>query len=116
MRPEYGALLVMVLLTTAGQLGAKTGALRLRPGKGLRPLLRSAFNLPLLAGTGAVLTAPLFYFYALARIPLSQAYGFTALNYILVHFAGTLFLGEKKNRYHTAGILCIAAGVAVWSL
>ncbi|MFW6360997.1 MAG: EamA family transporter [Spirochaetota bacterium] len=112
----YLALLFMVLLTTAGQILAKRGALRISIRHGFGRLLRTMANWPLALGGLSVVAAPVLYMYALSHLPLSIGYSFSGLTYLLVVLTGHLLLKERITLYHIAGTLCILAGLSVWNL
>ena len=112
----YLALLLMVLLNTAGQILVKRGAIRIRSHRGIGHLLRTMVNWPLALGGLSVIAAPILYMYALAHLPLSIGYSFSGLTYLLVVLTGHLLLKERITLYHIAGTLCILAGLSVWNL
>lgn len=112
----YLALLLMVLLNTAGQILVKRGAIRIRSHRGIAHLLRTMLNWPLALGGLSVVAAPLLYMYALSHLPLSIGYSFSGLTYLLVVLTGHLLLKERITLYHIAGTLCILAGLSIWNL
>lgn len=115
----YPALLLMVLMTTTGQLLLKRGSARIafrRQGKiRLARGLKSMLNPYTMAGGLSVAGAPLLYMYALSRLPLSAAYGFSGLSYVGVVLGSRLFLHERVTLYHISGSLVILAGLALWN-
>lgn len=115
MTEAYLKLTAMILLVSVGQVFMKLGAGRVRYAAG-RPVFRSFFNLFLVAGGASVVFAPLLYFSALRDIPLSAAYGFTGLTYLIVFFCSWLLLKERITGFHAAGIILIAAGFGLWNL
>lgn len=113
---SYLCLGVMVLLTAAGQVLVKLGATDVRYGAGIGPFLRSLWRWPLLSGAVAVLAAPVFYFVALARVPLSFAYACTGFTYVLVLLGSAWILGERLRLEHAAGVALIFLGIALFGL
>jgi drug/metabolite transporter (DMT)-like permease len=111
----YLKLAAMIILVSAGQVFMKLGALRVQYAAG-RPVFRSFFNPFLIAGGASVVFAPLLYFSALREIPLSAAYGFTGLTYLIVFLCSWLLLKERITGFHAAGIILIAAGFGLWNL
>ncbi len=118
-------LLVVVLLSAAGQVLVKAGSNLTLPdqdepgGLGLVRRLcafvRKAMNPWLLAGMACVAFVPLLYTRALAGSTLSTVYGATGLSYPLVILASALVFGERIGRRQIAGGVLIVAGFLVWS-
>jgi undecaprenyl phosphate-alpha-L-ara4N flippase subunit ArnE len=113
---KYFALLAMCLFVTIGQLSIKIGALKIKSGMGFLSFVKSFLNAPLILGGVSVLVAPVFYFYALTKVNLSIAYGFTGLNYVFVFMGSWLILKEKVSVYHFIGIFLIFFGVLLVNL
>ncbi|MFO7849565.1 MAG: EamA family transporter [Spirochaetia bacterium] len=111
----YLALMLMVLLTTAGHLLVKRGSARIDFTEGVKRGVVSMANPYTLSGAAAVAGAPLLYMYALSELTLSTAYGFSGLTYAGVVAGGRLFLGERITLYHISGSLVILAGLALWN-
>lgn len=105
--------LASVTLSAVAQLLLKLGAsdatrVRLAQGGGeLQGLLTSPLVLTGLAlyGVGALL-----WLFVLARTPLSLAYPFVGIGFILTMAAGLLVLGEQISAARVAGTLLIAGG------
>ncbi len=122
-----GMLLLVVLLSAAGQVLVKAGAERTLPGedepgrsgspvlKRFAAFLGRAMNLRLVCGAACVALVPLIYTRALSSLPLSRAYGATGLTYPLVIGAGALFLRERVGIRHAVGSLLIVGGFLLWS-
>jgi len=88
---------------------------------------RAALSVPPLAsfaGVSALLTSPVFLLalalYGLAtvlwvgvlqQVPLSRAYPFTALGFVVVPVCGVVFLGERMQWQLAAGLVLIFAGL-----
>jgi len=115
MTGPYVKLMIMIVLVSAGQVCMKLGALRVTDTEG-RVNIRSLFNPFLLAGGATVVFSPLLYFSALKDIPLSSAYGFTGLTYIIVFLSSWLFLKEKITVFHLAGSILVGAGFVLWNI
>ena len=112
---NYVSLLIMVLLTSIGQLLVKQGAVTIHYNKGLRCFIKTFFNKYIILGVSAVLVAPVFYIYALINIKLSVDYSFTALIYIFVFLGCWLILKERTNFYQFWGVLLIFLGVLIFN-
>ena len=104
-------ILASVALSALAQLALKAGtggAARSRDaGSELLAMAQSPFVIGGLAlyGLGAVL-----WLFVLARAPLSLAYPFVGLGFILTMLAGSLVLGEQLTAGRIAGTLLIACG------
>lgn len=118
-------LVIVVLLSAAGQVLVKAGANLTLPdqdepddtglARRLRAFVRKAMNPWLLAGMACVALVPLLYTRALAGSALSAVYGATGLSYPLVIVASALVFGERIGRRQIAGGALIVAGFLVWS-
>ncbi|MEP2990806.1 MAG: EamA family transporter [Parasphingorhabdus sp.] len=106
-------ILFSVTLSALAQLALKTGTAAARvpnsPGVGneafalaQNPLIWSGL---FLYGLGAVL-----WLFVLGRVPLSVAYPFVGMGFILTMAAGALVLGEEMSAARIGGTLLIAAG------
>ncbi len=100
------ALLASVALGALGQVLFKLGV---RGGAPLPTALASPF---VVLGALAYAASTLFWLQALSRLPLSVAYPFLSLNFVLVPLAGHLLFREPLSAPQLAGCLLIAAGVA----
>lgn len=106
-------ILTSVCLSAIAQLSLKFGAGRATAagsnalGSEFNALLQSPWVLTglTLYGLGALL-----WLFVLARVPLSLAYPFVGVGFILTMLAGALVLGETVSATRAAGTLCIALG------
>lgn len=96
--------LASVALGTAGQVLFKLGV-RATP---LPAALASPF---VLAGLAAYALSTLLWLQALARLPLSLAYPFLSLNFLLVPLAAHFLLREPLSPPQLAGCLLVVAGL-----
>ena len=64
-------------------------------------------------GLACWLLSTLLWISVLARAPLSFVYCLGATNYLLVPLAARTLFGEQLTRPHLAGMVLIAAGVAL---
>lgn len=101
-----------VAFSTMGQLFLKSGAQHLA-GLGRLEFLRAALqDVHVLAGLAAWFASTVCWLYVLRVAPLSRAYGFTSLNYVLVPLASVYVFGEHVRRLHALGIVLIILGIA----
>lgn len=59
--------------------------------------------------------ATLLWIYLLQTIPLSRAYPFAALGFVLVPAAGVLFFQEQVSGLYAAGAILIVVGLSLIS-
>jgi drug/metabolite transporter (DMT)-like permease len=111
--------LFSVVLATAGQLTLKTGMTRVgyigteRLGKPLKLLLQVATTWQVLVGLTLFFVSAGFWILVLSRVPLSFAYPFAGLTYLLIALFGKFVLGEHVPGLRWFGIALIIAGILV---
>lgn len=99
-----------VLLGVAGQAFLKTGAAAAQSG-GVAETLASALATPaVLAGLALYALSSLLWLVVLSRVPLSLAYPFGSLAYVLVTLVA-LAMGETVPLLRWAGLVLIVTGV-----
>lgn len=110
------ALVAFALLLAAGQILFKRAAIgvpSIATAGGLTGLLLApSFWLALLLYGSATL----LWLRILHVVPLSRAYPFAALGFVLVPAAGLLLFGEKLSRNYLVGMLLILGGIATVSI
>ena len=109
----YLLLLIMPAMVTTGQVLLKKSAGNILTGEGLRRFVLSFLKPGIIAGIAAVAFAPLIYIKALGEVPLSEAFAFNSLNYVLVFFSGRLILRERVNPLQITGVILITAGFLI---
>lgn len=112
---QVGALLGFSAMLATGQTLFKLAALNMRQGTAVESLL----SLPTLASFWASLAlygcATLLWIWLLQSIPLSRAYPFVALGFVIVPVMAALFFGERLTFTYGIGTVLIVAGVMVTS-
>lgn len=107
--------LLNILLDTGGQLAFKRAALTDQPLAGtawMRWIRR--LREPWIWGGVVCFAAEFVVWLAfLSLVPLSRGVLLGSINIVAVQIAGRLLFGEMLNRWRLAGILLIAAGVAI---
>ena len=106
--------LCSVLMIAAGQVLFKLLGLRLQAGV---PILEPRM-LGIALGSVAIYgMATLLWIYVLKTLPLTRAYPFMALSFVLVPLGGVLFFSEAVRPMYVAGLVLIVAGVVLtgWS-
>lgn len=110
--PQSLAVLFCVALISLGQVLFKHVGLLLTSspnGLNMRILLTTA-------GAFAIYgLATLIWIYLLRTIPLSKAYPYMALSFVLVPLAAALLFSETINAPYVAGMVLIVAGIIVIS-
>lgn len=106
-------LFLNALALAAGQLLFKSTAVRLKELP-LAALLRSiAFVPSFYAACLIYAVATVLWVWILTKVPLSTAYPFVGLSFIVVALTSWLFFGETPTVRGCIGILMVAAGVAL---
>jgi drug/metabolite transporter (DMT)-like permease len=111
--------LFSVVLATAGQLILKTGMTRVgyigseRMGKPLKLLMQVAGTWQVLLGLFLFVVSAVSWLLVLSRVPLSFAYPFAGLTYLLIALFGKFALGEHVPGLRWLGIALIIAGILV---
>lgn len=107
---QVGMVLFCVSLISLGQVLFKyVGLLSAQSANGLsvRTLLFGGIALSIYG------FATLIWIYLLRSVPLSKAYPFMALSFVLVPFAAYLFYGETVTPAYYLGLLFIMSGIVV---
>ncbi|MCB1749893.1 MAG: transporter [Gammaproteobacteria bacterium] len=104
-------LLLFAVLLAAGQVLFKVTALELGPASGLAnlsQLVRSPY-----AWTACALyaTATVLWIVLLKTVPLSIAYPFVALGFVVVPAAAAIWFDEPVSLRYAAGVACILVGI-----
>ena len=94
----------------AASLLAAAGQILLALGARGNQELSQYFNKTLLAGLFAYGAGTVAWIFALSRLPLSFAYGFTALTFILVYLGSAAILREQLRLWPMIGVALIAVG------
>jgi len=104
-------LLAISLVTTGGHILFKKGAVLIN-GENIATWINPALIFGLLFyGIGTLL-----WVFALRFIPLSKAYPFTFLTFILVTLFSALFLGDRITPWYILGMGLIFAGLVFTSI
>jgi drug/metabolite transporter (DMT)-like permease len=111
-----GLLLFAVLLAAGGQLllkhGMQVATARAHAGDG--SLLVQAATTPMVIGGLAVFAiSAVAWLAVLSRVPLSVAYPFNALSYLIILTASVLLLHERANIVTWAGSLLVVSGLII---
>lgn len=117
---NYLYIALTILLTVYGQIVIKwqaglAGALPTGGGDKLFFLFRLMLNPWVLSGFCAAFLASLAWMAAMTKLPLSHAYPFMSLAFVLVMFLSALFFQEPLTWPKIVGMACIVAGIVIGS-
>ena len=112
----YFLVAMTVLLTVLGQFAIKWQVLRAGPLPEDLPariefLLRLLMNPWIVGGLFAAFAASLCWMVAMTKLPLSQAYPYTAASFVLVVLGGAWLFSEPLTTNRVIGVVLIGAGV-----
>jgi len=105
-------ILVAVACSTIGQLFLKSGAQHLASLGRLEFLFAAVRDMHVVSGVVAWMASTLCWLYVLRVAPLSSAYAWTSLNYVLIPLASVYLFGEHLRRLHVVGMVLIVMGLA----
>jgi multidrug transporter EmrE-like cation transporter len=112
----YFYLVCMVALTGIAQYLVKRGGLKLRTDSGIGPFIGSFFNRGNAVAALLMVIAPVFYIMALRYLPLSTAYIFSGLNFVVVALIGRLVFHEPLSARRLTGLALIVTGIIVFAI
>ncbi|WP_337828792.1 hypothetical protein [Pseudonocardia sp. TMWB2A] len=105
------AQLALKIGTSAAKSGASGAASASASGAGLGGEMGALLQSPMVyVGLGLYGFGALLWLFVLGRAPLSLAYPFVGMGFILTMAAGSLYLGEHLSAGRLIGTLLIAAG------
>jgi drug/metabolite transporter (DMT)-like permease len=108
--------LISVILSMVGQLILKRGMSDLGPvsftNRGLPEIIWAIATDPfIIVGMVIYAVSVLYWLVGLSRVPLSYAYPFISLSYVLILGASFFLLGEHLSLLRISGVLVICLGV-----
>lgn len=117
---SYFYIALTILFTVYGQIIIKWQAELAAPlptgiVKKLAFLLKLSFNPWVLSGLFAAFLAALAWMAAMTRLPLSHAYPFVSLSFVLVLFSSYIFFHEPLTWPKIAGMVFIVVGIVIGS-
>lgn len=117
--PQTLAIMITsIVMATTGQLllraGMESVGLVELTGESLSGFARSAITTwQILIGLGAFVLSAVLWLISLSRVPLSTAYPFVSLSYVLILLASVVILGERPLPLNWIGAGLIVAGITV---
>jgi drug/metabolite transporter (DMT)-like permease len=119
-KPLVVALLaVSIALGASGQLLFKVGSLRMPPFAelGAFGLLGRMLTTPtIVIGFACFFLSSLLWIYAIRQLPLSVAYPFVALSYIVIFIGSAILFDESITWRHWTGAALIVCGIVLINL
>lgn len=117
---SYFYIALTVLFTVYGQIvikwqASQAGQLPVGSGDKILFLLRLLLNPWVFSGLFVAFLASLTWMAAMTKLPLSHAYPFMSLAFVLVMFLSVFFFHEPLNWPKLVGMLCIVVGIAIGS-
>jgi undecaprenyl phosphate-alpha-L-ara4N flippase subunit ArnE len=100
-----------VLILIASTLCAALGQILFRAGARNAETLVEFFNRWIMVGLFAYGVGTVLWIYVLSRAPLTVAYPFTALTFVLVYLAGAVLFGEPVTVRAMAGVVLVLGGL-----
>jgi undecaprenyl phosphate-alpha-L-ara4N flippase subunit ArnF len=112
------ALSASIVLSALGQLGMKAGMQAMHTAAGQGSISTATWALWTVAGLTAYVLSFGAWLVVLIRYPLSYAYPFLGLSYVLVYIGAAKWaeLAEPVTQLRTVGTIFVIAGVALVSL
>ena len=113
---SIGVLLFAVALAATGQLVLKNGmnlAKADSQAQGRSLLLVAATSPWILGGLVIFGVSAVAWLVTLSRVPLSVAYPFNALGYVVILIASTVILHERTNVWTWVGTVLVVSGLIV---
>ena len=109
-------LVTFALSMATGQVLFKLGATKAPPAVDLQGWMSLIFHPLVLTALTLYGAATFLWLWLLQRIPLTTAYPFAALAFVLVPLGGWLFFNESVNFKYVGGVALILSGVLLTSL
>ena len=109
-------LVTFALSMATGQVLFKLGATRVAPASDVDGWINLIFQPIVISALALYGAATFLWLWLLQKIPLTTAYPFAALAFVLVPLGGWLFFDESVNIKYIGGVSLILAGVLLTSL
>ncbi|MBV8168815.1 MAG: EamA family transporter [Alphaproteobacteria bacterium] len=108
---QAGQLSVFAFLLATGQILFKRAAESGPPLRGLAEIVGLAGNLYVWSALLVYGFATLYWIYLLQQVPLTRAYPFAALSFVLVPLFAWLIFGDAVTLRYAGGVALIVLGV-----
>lgn len=108
---QYGQIFTVVAMMAAGQFLFRKSALDAPPLSSLSGIAALLINPLFILALVIYGAATLLWVAVLQQVPLSRAYAFTALSFVVVPAAAVFFLGERATIGFVIGLVLVIAGL-----
>ncbi|MDY0883513.1 DMT family transporter [Dongia soli] len=102
-----------ISLNVYSQIAIKKGVLRVGLGGRVYRFARVYLDPWILSGLGAAVLGSFCWIAAMTKLPLSLAYPFTSLGFVLVSVSGALFFDEPISWKRLAGLALVVTGLSL---
>ena len=109
-------LVTFAISMATGQVLFKLGATRVPAAENLEGWIALIFQPIVITALALYGAATFLWLWLLQKIPLTTAYPFAALAFVLVPLGGVLFFNESVNLKYIGGVTLILGGVVLTSL
>jgi multidrug transporter EmrE-like cation transporter len=113
---QLARLLSFALFMAAGQVLFKKVSLMIPSLDSWRAIISLGSNVWFLLAISLYMLATFLWIDILREIPLSRAYPFIAIGFVLVPLAGYFFFAEPLNARYFAGVALIVTGIYLTAL
>jgi len=117
---SIGCLLTSILMGAVGQVWIKKGLNSITDLNFANGVIHSYFKIFLsfhvMLGLTLYAAGVFFWLYGLSKVPLSFAFPFVSLSYVLVFFLSWFYLGEQISMLRWTGLFTICLGVFIVSI
>jgi drug/metabolite transporter (DMT)-like permease len=113
--PQLIGLVSFAMSMATGQILFKLGATKAIPAEGLQNWINLIFQPVVIFALCLYAASTFLWLWLLQKIPLTTAYPFAALAFLLVPFGGWLFFKEPLNGKYMIGVAFILGGVILTS-
>jgi len=110
---QAAQLSAFALMLSAGQILFKRAADTGQPLRQVGDAIGLAGNPYMWAAFAIYGTATVFWIYLVQQVPLTRAYPFAALSFVIVPFFAWCVLGEAISPRYVLGIVLIGAGICL---
>jgi len=113
---EYVLIVLVVTLTSTGQVLQKLGADRgLKHARGTMGIVYALFQWEIILSGMCLASAIVIWLAVLYHMDVSKAYPFISSGFVVVLLAARFYLHEAISWRRWAGVLCIVAGISLLS-
>jgi undecaprenyl phosphate-alpha-L-ara4N flippase subunit ArnE len=108
---QYGQIFAVVAMMAGGQFLFRKSAIEAPPLSSLAGIATLIVNPVFILALVVYGAATLLWVAVLQQVPLSRAYAFTALSFVIVPAAAVFLLGETATPRFVVGLVLVIAGL-----